>query len=238
MRRFNLKTKLQEWMEQNVDWKESNEFVFMFHSVCEKNDWYNRNYCISPEMFEKLIIELKNKEYIFDSIEKLNEIKDKRKRVYFTFDDGFKSVYEYAIPIMNKYEIPYSIFITIRFVGKEGYMNWKELKEISNHKLCILGAHSYDHKCSSCCNIKELKKELCDSRAILEYKLRKKINYFAFPYGDLSAISCKSIMLAKLAGYKKIFSTISRPADGDRSMLISRININEFVWKRVLGKMR
>ncbi|MFO7602706.1 MAG: polysaccharide deacetylase family protein [Gammaproteobacteria bacterium] len=53
------------------------------------------------------------------------------KVIAITFDDGYASVYHQALPILQKYQFPSTIFINTERVGGNGFMHWDELRELS-----------------------------------------------------------------------------------------------------------
>jgi len=82
----------------------------------------NRVWEITPEHLEDVIkFFLKNK-YCVISLNNINDYLTNRKSqpfVIFTFDDGYYDNIEYAYPIFEKYNIPFTIFITTQFaLGK------------------------------------------------------------------------------------------------------------------------
>ena len=61
-----------------------------------------------------------------------------KKKILITIDDGFKSFYNEAWPYLKKNKIPFIFFVSTEPVGKNGYMNWDEIKEIEKSKLVLL----------------------------------------------------------------------------------------------------
>ena len=51
------------------------------------------------------------------------------KKILITIDDGFKSFYKEAWPYLKKNKIPFILFVSTEPVGKNGYMNWDEIKK-------------------------------------------------------------------------------------------------------------
>ena len=65
--------------------------------------------------------------------------------------------------------------------SKRIYMNWEEVKEISNSSLFEIGAHSISHP--DLTKISKTYKEIAHSKKIIENKINKNVNLFAYPYG-------------------------------------------------------
>ena len=105
-------------------------FCLGYHSVwSDKNreDFYQDLYwsiSISTEEFEKQIVFLKNNSHTFVHFSDLKnmEIKKISKPTIIFFDDGFRDVLVNALPILNKYNIPATIFLTTGLIDKKLFM--------------------------------------------------------------------------------------------------------------------
>ena len=77
-----------------------------------------------------------------------NELKNNKKerKILLTIDDGFLSFYQNAWPILKEKEIPFILFISTREVGSFNYMNWDQVKEISEKDFVEIGNHSHTHE--------------------------------------------------------------------------------------------
>lgn len=74
--------------------------------------------------------------------------------VVITFDDGYRSNYEYAFPILKEYNMPATIFVIGITVGKDTYrdtgvsilphFSYREAQEMLNSDLVSIQSHSYD----------------------------------------------------------------------------------------------
>lgn len=64
----------------------------------------------------------------------INHSRDKQLPVVITFDDGYKDTLEYAYPILKKYDIPATIYITTGFPERDVEIWWYELDEICRMK--------------------------------------------------------------------------------------------------------
>jgi peptidoglycan/xylan/chitin deacetylase (PgdA/CDA1 family) len=103
----------------------------------------------------------------------------------FTFDDGYVSHYEIVRPLLEKYEIPSTFYLTESFLDQEGFLSQKQVIELRK-KGHEIGSHSHSH-----CNLKSLSslqviKELSQSKAFLEGLISSEVVSFAPPFGSFS----------------------------------------------------
>lgn len=113
-----------------------------------------------------------------------------------TMDDGWKSVYTEAWPIMKELEFPFTIFLYKNYVGSEcgsRALSLKMINEMVASGLCTIGCHSVSHPFPS--TVKKhlrqgpdaydqfLRKEFGDSKNFLETKFNNTITSYAYPGG-------------------------------------------------------
>ena len=156
----------------------------MYHRF-EENKYPSTN--IKIEDFKSHISLIKKLNFKFISYEEFNkyiDTKDNTKKVLLTIDDGFSSFYRNAWPILKKEKIPFIIFINTESIGSSGYMNWKELKEISEFDFVHIGNHSHSHGYLVDKSDEEIKKDLEISMKLLEKNLNNKTKFFAYPFGE------------------------------------------------------
>ena len=105
-------------------------FVLNYHSISDvKNcntfscDLY-RNLSITAEQFEKQIIFLKQHNHSFITFRDLDTINTRnlKKPTIIYFDDGFKDVLENALPILQRYNIPATIFVPTGIVNRTHFL--------------------------------------------------------------------------------------------------------------------
>jgi len=136
------------------------------------------------------------------------------KPIVITIDDGFKSTYTLAYPVLKKYNFPATLFLYTNFIEKNSYsLTWEEIREMIKNNIEI-GSHTLSH-----CNLLKYKKnenhetylarirkEIVLSKEILESKIEGKVKYFAYPYGVYSSI-IKNLVIG--AGYEGIVNANS-----------------------------
>ena len=111
----------------------------MYHGVGSESN-------LSAEEFEKQIKQIKNMNtYKFEEIEKFNYLIPK-KSILLTFDDGYKSNYTNAYPILKKYNKKATIFLNTAYVGiDDDYLTWDQILEMYGSGLVDFQLHSHSH---------------------------------------------------------------------------------------------
>ena len=156
--------------------------------------------------------------------EELENNKTQRK-VLLTIDDGFSSFYENAWPILKKREIPFILFVSTREVGKNGYMDWDQIKELSEKDFVEIGNHSHTHGYLVDENNKKIKNDIEKSISIFKNKLGKNSDFFSYPFGEYS-LEFKSIIQS--LGFKYAFGQHSGVMDKTKDYYeLPRFPINE-----------
>jgi len=109
-----------------------------------------------------------------------------KKEILITIDDGFKSFYTEAWPYLKKNKIPFILFISTEPVGKNGYMNWDEIKEIEKSDFAIIGHHSHTHEYLIDMNNSEFVKDIETASKIFKNKFGYIPEIFSYPFGEYS----------------------------------------------------
>jgi len=181
----------------------------MFHEI--GHNPVDKRYTVTPELFEQFIANLIHyqKHPLF-----LNDIlgypirKKLQNSFMITFDDAYAGVYLHAFPVLKKYKIPFTVFISVSLLNKPGYLTEKQLKVLSDNGLCTIGSHGLEHIYFRELTCLEVKKQFGNSKEILEVITGKEVYAFAFPYGTFYECSLKNIRALSTSVYKIGFSTI------------------------------
>lgn len=115
--------------------------------------------------------------------------------VIISFDDGWKTAFSEALPLLKKYGMTGTMFLPTNLLGKGIYMNWEQVKKLHGAGMEI-GSHSLSHPYLT--KSQRAKEEIFESKKILEEKLATTITTFAYPYGNWNA---QIENLVKEAGY-------------------------------------
>jgi peptidoglycan/xylan/chitin deacetylase (PgdA/CDA1 family) len=146
------------------------------------------------------------------------------KSVLITLDDGWKSVYTDAFPILKEFGYPFTLYLYKNYVDGGGKaLTTPMIKEMIAAGATI-GSHSVSHPYPA--TVKEfrkkgpdaydkyLRKELGESKRFLESKFKKKAKTYAFPGGFYTE---EMLPLCEEFGYTHMFTVlpgkITRSAD-------------------------
>ena len=210
--------------------------IFCYHLLVDKVRYPGTE--ITPAAFEAQMKELKDKGITVISMQDLLAWKRGEKNIpprcaVITFDDGYKSQYEVAWPILKKYGYPFTMFIYTEGVrggslGGGGAITWEQLADMRDNGVDI-EAHSATHQ-----DLREghtitlaspggkktrtkltgpqyeewMQNEVVGSKKLLEQRLGIKVNCFAVPFGNYNE-HVKEI--ARNAGYEAMFTVYGQP---------------------------
>lgn len=170
-----------------------------------------RPYCLSKERFMEQLDYLLNQGYKSLAVSEVNDMR-KNHTVGITFDDGLKSDYYVSFPELNKRGFRATFYIVTDYVGRNGYMNWKQVKELRHNGLEI-GSHSVSHPCLLNLDRGTLFQELIQSKQVLEDHLGEPVESFGVPYGFVNQEIIESIIKA---GYKTVCTSKTELIDPTR----------------------
>ena len=160
--------------------------TLMYHRFNE-NKYPSTN--IKNKIFLEHLDEINNSKFEFISFNKFSEvIKTKMQKNYLllTIDDAFESFYLNAWPVLKERKIPFVLFVSTREVGKYGYMNWDQIKEVEKNDFVTIGNHSHSHGYLIDWNDNQIKNDLETSIKIFEKKLGFSPKIFSYPFGEYS----------------------------------------------------
>jgi peptidoglycan/xylan/chitin deacetylase (PgdA/CDA1 family) len=210
--------------------------IFCYHRLVDKVRYPGTE--ITPAAFEAQMKELKDRGITVIPMQDLLAWKRGEKNIpprcaVLTFDDGWKSQYEVAWPMMKKFGYPFTMFIYCEGVaggslGGGQAITWEQLAEMRDNGIDI-EAHSATHQ-----DLREghpimviqpggkrtkkkligaeyeqwLQNEVVGCKQLLEQRLGIKVNCFAVPFGNYNE-HVKQV--ARNAGYEAMFTVYGQP---------------------------
>lgn len=181
----------------------------VFHHITDIRADISDSCQCKPYTFERILEDFTARGYRFVSVDEALSMMDARSGAKFavvTFDDVPEDMFMNGYSILKKLNIPFTIFVTVNFVGSPGFLSYNQLNILNAEPLCTIGAHTLTHPRLRDCRHADT--EIRGSKIRLEELIGKSVEYFAYPYGRKSTVSRKNIRSAKKSGYTCAFSTI------------------------------
>jgi peptidoglycan/xylan/chitin deacetylase (PgdA/CDA1 family) len=90
---------------------------------------------------------------------------------------------------------------------RELMLTWEELRQLAGHWHVTIGAHTSGHHVLSRLSDADLKRELRESKTMLEARLGKRVQHFAYPFGGRDAAGSREFAAAQEADYVTAVTT-------------------------------
>ncbi len=206
--------------------KNASVVAFCYHNV--EDGGKMKSLTITKAEFERQLQEIKDNGFTVISMQdflawRRGEKDIPAKSAIITLDDGWYSSYAEAWPILKKFGYPFTLYVYINYIGSGGKsLTWEQLGELRDGGVDI-GSHSFSHS-----NLRSpgggvdkrtqemvkkdvaalgvdgwLRKEVVESKRLLEKQLGIKCSTFAYPFGVYSP---KVREFVKEAGYEAAFT--------------------------------
>jgi peptidoglycan/xylan/chitin deacetylase (PgdA/CDA1 family) len=188
--------------------------ILMYHKVqaIPPAPSYLRNY-VSPKQFEQQIAAILRWGYTPVTIEEWLEIRAwskpaPKRPIALTFDDGYRSIYENAWPLLRRHGLAATVFLVSDCIGgtnrwdthgpQEPLLDSAQLSEMKAGGVRF-GSHTCTHRALIDLPVEEALSELTRSRTALEMLLGETVTTLAYPYNKQN----RSVRaLARQAGYR------------------------------------
>lgn len=108
-------------------------------------------------------------------------------------------------------------------------MDWDEIRAVAADPLCTIGAHTLTHPILAKHDADFVRRELQDSRALLEKQVQRAVHHMAYPVGDKTAAGPREFELARAAGYRTAVTTrpgMLFPEHARHPTALPRVSIN------------
>ena len=206
--------------------------VLMYHFVGSQEDALNSKNFVSTKKFEEQMSFISAFKYEVVSLDHLyqikkGEIKPRGREIAITFDDANYTFLDNAMPVLEKYKYPVTVFAVSESVYGElnGSMTEETLTALQKTGFVDIQSHSATHPTLPEVETEQLEKEISGSKKAFEKMLQKPIEYFAYPSGRVDA---KVVEEVERSGYKMAFTTAKKKAKGLKPSLytLSRIKIS------------
>jgi peptidoglycan/xylan/chitin deacetylase (PgdA/CDA1 family) len=167
----------------------SKSAILTYHSIDNSGSVIS----VAPELFRRHVYAL-----IASGVPvvPLSEIRARTGSLALTFDDGFRNFAEHALPVLERYHLPATVFVVSGYCGgcndwsqPRGIqiptlplMDWAQLQEVVRRGV-TLGAHTVTHPVLTGLPDSQILRELQDCRSEVEDRTGTPVESFAYPYG-------------------------------------------------------
>ncbi len=134
------------------------------------------------------------------------------KAVIITIDDGYRSIYDVAYPMLKEFGYPATVFLYTDFIGGGAALTWTQIKKLKKEGLLSFQSHSKSHASLATLpdpdedTIEFLRTEILTPHKKIGQKLGRDPIFFAYPYGDSSDMAVK---ILEDANYELAFTVQS-----------------------------
>ena len=215
----------------------SGAIILMYHIIDEPRAAQETKYCCSPRNFERQMRYLRTAGFRLAALDTLLSALDEEDEaqdhmVAVTFDDGFVCAYDAALPVLHQHGIPATMFIPSDRIGKSNdwmrshatapraILSVSQLRELDRAGITV-GSHTRTHPRLTEIGAARVADELRGSKTALEQILGKRVDYFAYPYGQYSQAVRDEV---ERAGYRAACSTRSG---------FNRSTVDRFLLRRI-----
>jgi peptidoglycan/xylan/chitin deacetylase (PgdA/CDA1 family) len=163
--------------------------ILTYHSIDDSGSVLST----TPEEFAWQMAELARRAI---RVVRLDEIAGSAGAVALTFDDGYRNFLTAALPVLERWGYPATVFVITGYVGRENsypgqfvesprqpLLTWDELEEIAGRGVEV-GAHTVNHVWLSRLSRERAREEIRRSQETLEERLGRRVRSFSYPFGD------------------------------------------------------
>ena len=178
-------------------------------------------FCVDPRDFEEQMAYLADRQLAV-SLAEFEEFvagtsRLRHSAVLVTIDDGFRSLYTTALPILRHYAIPAAAFVTTSLVRPEArtpavaprsedQLSWEELAVLPGSGVAI-GSHGRTHQSLGRMSDQQIEEQVILSRTTLEQRLGHPVSAFAYPFGTRADFSDRTAATLRRTGYRCAFTS-------------------------------
>lgn len=184
--------------------------ILMYHSIVESSE---DPYAVTANMFQDQVSWLLDHEFepfplaAMVNLLKSGDYQGLKRKVAFTFDDGYRDFLTAALPVLLRHKAPATVFIITDMLGEKA--SWskgsKHVKLMSEDEVrsikaqgISLGSHTATHANLTLLDHEDLQCQLRDSRDVLS-RLGESFYAFSYPWGQWSP---QIVDAVKASGYE------------------------------------
>ncbi len=108
-------------------------------------------------------------------------------------------------------------------------LNWCGLRKLARHPLVAIGAHTLSHPMLAKHHDAFARREIADSKTLIEDELDCAVKHFAYPVGDPGSAGPREFAMARQAGYESAVTTrpgMAFPEHAGHLTALPRLSVN------------
>jgi len=213
--------------------------TLLYHRVCADSEWYPSPYVVSVSAFRAQMQYLHRSGYHTPSLNAVLSgtaapAANGSRSFLLTFDDGYLDNYEHAFPVFRELGFRATIFLVADFSRRENWwdvpdgvpraalMEPRHIREMNEHGV-EFGSHTLSHPHLPRLAGPALRRELVESREVIQQIVQKPVTTFSYPYSDLNRAVRGAVVEA---GYQCAFAVNTGPRRFSADMFeIRRLNV-------------
>ncbi|MDR1616393.1 MAG: polysaccharide deacetylase family protein [Syntrophomonadaceae bacterium] len=191
--------------------------VLMYHEV---GDGPNNLFVRDSEFKEQMKYLWDNNYQVVSMDEALNLLKNNQnvdKCVVITFDDGYRTFFTKAWPILREYRFPATVYaISDKCVNNPRYLEWEQMRFLQANWIDI-GSHTKSHPDLTGLSPESMADEIAGSKKVFEDNLYYPCRHFCYPGG---ALNDKVVKMVETAGYESAVTIQNGYASSKNNILL------------------
>lgn len=175
---------------------QNRKLILLYHSVGQQG------WAMSPQQFSEQMSWLADHCRILPLTQLIQAAPDRDMQVALTFDDGYQSLYEQALPILAAKKLTATVYLNTGWIGQdaherqlsradlghypdEAFLLWPEVQELYRAGW-EMGSHGVNHYNFAETNATLTQQELAASKQEIEQRLQTSCLHFSYPWGRYS----------------------------------------------------
>ncbi|MFI6598198.1 polysaccharide deacetylase family protein [Nonomuraea sp. NPDC050536] len=174
--------------------------ILMYHSVSDRPNEDTKPHSVRPSDLAEQLAYLSENGFtpltLGALVASVNKSALPPKPIVVTFDDGYADFHSAALPLLERYDFPATVFLTSGWVADadgdaagrplDAMLSWGQAREAAQTGI-EFGGHSHSHPQLDQLRTEELRQELRKNKGLLEERIGAPVATMAYPYGYSSA---------------------------------------------------
>jgi peptidoglycan/xylan/chitin deacetylase (PgdA/CDA1 family) len=211
--------------------------VLMYHSVGVPPLLHGlRGLYVTPQHLARQLREMQGASAVrFTTLGEWNRMRPTGRQVAITFDDAYRNLFTNGLPVLQETGVRAITYVVAALIGKsnqwddhlrarhEPLMDRVQLMEWlqAGHEI---GSHGMKHRFLASLSLNDARREIIDSKKLLEDTFGQLVRHFCYPYGDLNDAIRDMV---HEAGYETATSTLTG---------FNTATTDAFVLRRILAR--